>query len=213
MCGGGPSMPKDNSAEIAKQQEAEKQARITNGKAKIDESYAGFNDDFYSSAAESYKSAYMPEIDRQYKAAVDSLTKQLATQGLLTSGEGGRQMGELSRSYEEAKAKYAQNALDYGNSIKTNVAQDRATLISQLEGGGSAENAASQAANMAAARARPGNFSPLGQLFASAGAQAGNAAIGGGSMGTSYAGYGLNTGTDPGLFNATGNKSSNRVVA
>lgn len=203
MCVGG--APKDNSAAIMAQQEAERKARIEGGTKKIDDTFSQFNDDFYNSRSKAYSDYYMPEIDRQYKAAQDSLTNSLGARGLLTSGQGAKELSDLATQYQRYKDQYTQGSLDYANSLRTNTQSQRAAMISQLEGGGSIDNAANMASTYAANQARPASFSALGNLFQGATAQAANAAMAGSNA------FNMNN-SQPTFFNATGSKGSTQFI-
>lgn len=204
MCGGG-SAPKDRSAEIAAQQEAERKARIEGGTREIDAAFAPFDDNLYQGRTDAYDAFYFPDIDRQYKAAQDALVNRLGTSGNLTSSSGSQQLADLAKQYETIKAQYTQNGLDFAQQAKLNMADKRSQMISQLEGGGSIENAKNMAATYAAASSRAPTFSALGNLFGSAAGQVANANTG--------AAMGYNpVSTVSGLFNATGSKSSQATV-
>lgn len=175
MCIGGQKDQSGAQREEAARIEAERQARIAGGTAKIDENFANFNDDFYGTKTKAYNDFYLPEIDTQYKAANDDLINHLGAN--LSGSEGAKQIGNLAKQYERQKASYAQNGIDYANDIKSNLATTRAQLISQLEGGGSIINAGDQARIAAQNYASSKQFSPLASLFSSASGQAANAVI------------------------------------
>ena len=62
MCTSKP--PKDNSAQIARQQEAERQARIAEGQTAIDTSFGNFNDDFFQGYQDQYTNYLCASIGR-----------------------------------------------------------------------------------------------------------------------------------------------------
>jgi len=53
MCLGG-DVPKDNSAEIARTAEAARQGRIGEGRSAIDQSFSGFDDNFFTGYQNDY---------------------------------------------------------------------------------------------------------------------------------------------------------------
>lgn len=100
-----PSQPKDNSAQIAEQKEKERQDRIKAGQAAIDDAFGQFNDDYYGNISSGYTSYYNPQVDQQYKDALDKLTLQLGQQGILQSSEGSKQIGKLQENYQQQKSR------------------------------------------------------------------------------------------------------------
>ena len=76
MCSKKPK--KDKSAEIARQEEAKRQARIAQGQRGIDSAFSGFNDEFYGNYGKQYSDYYNPQLNDQYSDAVKRLTLQLA---------------------------------------------------------------------------------------------------------------------------------------
>jgi hypothetical protein len=194
------SEPKDRSAEIAAQQEAKRQAAIRDGTTAIDNTFSQFNDDFYGNRTKAHSEYYLPELDRQYKQATDRLVNSLG--GNMSGSEGAKALGELTRQYEQQKASIINSGLNYGNEARLNTANQRAQLISQLEGGGSVQNAGALATNYAKALGSQNNFSPLGNLFGSATAQGANAML---APANGYAPV------DTGFFNSRGSKSTSEV--
>lgn len=198
MCGG--KAPKDNSAQL----EAERQARIRAGTAKIDDTFAQFNDEFYNNRSNAYKDFYLPELDRQYKAAQDSLINSLG--GNINGSEGAKAIGNLTKQYEAEKARLIQAALDQATEARLGTQNQRSQLISQLEGGGSVDNAAAMASTYAGNLARARTFSPLADLFSSATQQYANASN------ASTAGFAPVDTSISGLFNTRGSRTAQRQV-
>lgn len=198
MCMGG-DVPEDKSAEI----EAKRQARIQQGTQAVDDTFKGFDDAFYAGRTKAYNDNYAPQLDKQYKEANDALINRLG--GNINGSEGAKAFGELTKQYEEQKARMIENGINYGNDTRMSLSNQRSQLISQLEGGGSIENAGSMATNYAAGLARPQQFSPLANLFSSGSAQFANA------NNASSNGY-APVDTSVGLFNGTGSKTANRNV-
>jgi hypothetical protein len=83
MCFGKP--PEDNSAQIARQQEDERRARVSQGTAKVDEAFSRFDQPYYEGVGKAYQDYYAPQLDRQYQKARDQLTYSLADSGGLAS--------------------------------------------------------------------------------------------------------------------------------
>ncbi len=176
MCSSSP--PRDNSAEIARQQEAERQARIAEGQAKIDEQFAGFNDDFYNDYQTKYNSFYYPQLDDQYGDARKRLTLQLARTGNLTSSAGANQMGDLQEYYNDQRTGITNQGLNSLNEIRANIDSTKSQLYNDNRSAADPGSAAAAAAS-AASNLQPGvPDSPLANMFASFFQNAGGAAQG-----------------------------------
>src|SRR3546814_21199857 len=65
----GGKTPKDNAAEIARQQEEARQQRIRDGQSAIDTNFAQFNDPYFDDYRQDYMAYYQPQLDRQYQNA------------------------------------------------------------------------------------------------------------------------------------------------
>lgn len=203
MCGG----PKDNSAEIARQQEQKRQARIAAGRSEVDQTLSGFDDDFFKQRSDEYAAHYLPQVDRQFEDARDTSVKGLARQGALGSSWGARMMADLSRAYETNRGDIANRAVDTARQTRSSIEGVRGDLYGQLEAGLSPGDAASRAALAAEQYQTASDYSPLGDLFAGQLGQFGNAAI---LQQQGYRGTGLNF-LNPGGTKRT-TTPSNRVV-
>lgn len=200
MCGSG-GRPVDNSAEIARQQEAERQARIKEGQAKIDEQFVGFNDDFYNNYQTTYNDYYYPQLDDQYSDARKRLTLQLAKTGNLTSSAGANQMGDLQEFYNNQRTNVTNQGLNSLNELRANIDSTKSQLYNDNRSAADPGSAAAAAAS-AAANLQPGRpDSPLANMFASFFQNAGNsgsAYLAGDSYGrtknTGVQNYNTNTG-------------------
>lgn len=175
MCLGG-SVPQDNSAELAAQQEATRQANITQGTANVNSAFdSSFNPDYYSGITQNYENYYNPQLDQQYQNALNTLTSQLGQQGILQSSEGARQLALLKNSYTTNQQTVANNASNAAATAKQNVAAQKNTLLAQAQQAGDPSALATQAQETASSIASPVNYSPLGSVFAGALGQGTNA--------------------------------------
>lgn len=152
---GGGSAP-DYAAQMA--------ARQQNAQSIVDKSFSGFNDDFYSGRKQAYLDYYSPEYQKQQKAAEEALASSIASRGLSASSIGAKEMGDFSSRASDAWTQILRGADDYVNSIKSNIAAQKASLVA---GGTNAADSVlqQQAADAAALASATPNFSPLGQLF------------------------------------------------
>lgn len=185
MCMGSKSSapPPDNSAAIAREEEAKRQARITQGQSSIDSSFAGYDDNFYHNYQNDYSNYYTPQLDDQYDKARKRLTLDLAKTGNLTSSAGATQMGDLKGAYDHRMTGIQGEAMDAVNNLRGNVDNAKSSLYADNRNAADPGNAAS----MAAARAtslRPGTpTSPLADTFADFFNNVGNAAGASGGFG------------------------------
>ena len=162
LLGGAPKA--DNSAEIARQEEAARQARIQAGQTAIDEQFAGFNDDYYKKYETDYLGYYTPQLDEQYADARKKATLKLAGSGGLQTSAGASQLADLFKGYSDQKATLAGSAIDAVNDMRGKIDQNKTDLY------GLNRNAAdpAQATAMATQRAsgiQPPAFVPLGNVF------------------------------------------------
>jgi len=165
MCSGG-SVPKDNSAQLAAQEEQRRQDAIEQGRVAIDQAFTGFNDNYYNKASQDYLGYYNPQLDEQYTTAKDTLVKNLARQGLLNSGVGAKQLGDLTTTYERNKGLIGNQAADASQQLRSQVQSNKSNLYALNTGSADANSLATQAA-AAAGGIVPGGYSPLGDVFAS----------------------------------------------
>jgi len=176
MCSSSP--PRDNSAEIARQQEAERQARIVEGQKKIDEQFVGFNDDFYNDYQTKYNDFYYPQVDDQYTDARKRLTLDLARTGNLTSSSGANKMGDLQEYYNDQRTGITNQGLNSLNEIRANIDSTKTQLYNDNRSAADPGSAAAAAAS-AASNLQPGiPDSPLANVFSAFFQNAGGAASG-----------------------------------
>lgn len=163
MCKSSP--PKDNSAEIARQQEAARQARIRTGQSNIDSAFSGFNDQFYNNYQDQYTGYYNPQLQDQYGDAVKRLTLQLAQSGNLTGSAGANQLGDLQEYYDQQKLALTNRALDAVNSLRGNIDAKKSQLYADNRAAADPGSAASAAASAAQYLQPTAPSSPLANVF------------------------------------------------
>lgn len=170
------SSPKiDNTAQIQAQQEAdqarareiERANQIRAGRDSVNAAFTGFDEPFYESRRKSVMDYYQPDLTQQFDDARRNLEFALARAGITYSTEAGRQQGLLARQYENATADVGRRADQAVTDTRTQVENQRATLLNQLE----ATADPSAASNAALARSQtlrtaPVEYSPLGDVFA-----------------------------------------------
>lgn len=167
MCFMGGSLPADNSAAIAQQQQAQREANVNAGRSAIDQSFSQFNQPYYDQQVKAYNDYYKPQIDTQFQDARRALTLNLARSGNLASGAGARELSQLQGKYATDRAQSENDALNYGNTVRSNVETERNRLYQQNLAAADPSSIGSAAqASVGALGVQP-TFSPLGNLFAS----------------------------------------------
>ncbi|UUJ74518.1 hypothetical protein [Microcystis phage Mae-Yong1326-1] len=156
-------------AEEARAAEAARQQRIQQGRAKVDQAFAGFDDNFFAGRRQAVLDYYEPELTKQFNDARRQMEFALARAGLTKSSEAGRQMGNLNDRFQVASADVARRAEDAVSRLRADVDNQRAGVISQLEAtadpSGAANAALSRSKVLQGARI---GFDPLGDIFAGA---------------------------------------------
>lgn len=203
MCLGG--APQDNSADIARSQAAEREARVREGTGRINDTFSKFDDSYYSGLGKSYLDFYRPELDRQYGDAQKQLTYRFADSGNLDSGAANQKFADLAQNYALQTNQLGDRALNTQQQGRADVEKNRSDLISQLESGSGVESTASSALARAGSMSAPPQYSPLGDVFSQfTGAMANSRAL----QGQGYAGLPIGGG----LPTLNGGKSSVKTV-
>lgn len=161
-----PKPPKDNSAEIARQQEEARQAKVTEGQKSIDDTFGQFNDDYYGNINKGYSDYYNPQLDQKYKDAVEKLTYQLGRQGILQSTAADKRFGEAKEQYDLTRTDVANRALSAEQEVKSNVENQKNSLISLNTSAADPSLISSRASASAAGLNSAPVYSPIGDIFA-----------------------------------------------
>jgi len=166
MCMSSPKMPVDNSAQIAREEEAKRQARIAEGRSAIDSAFNSYNDDFYNNYQQDYIGYYTPQLDDQYGDARKRLTLQLAKTGNLTSSAGANQMGDLQEYYNQQQTGITNQALNAVNDLRGNIDARKSQLYADNRSAADPGSAAAAAASAAGSLTPSMPQSPLANVFA-----------------------------------------------
>ncbi len=165
MCG---SKPKDNSAEVARQNEEARQAKIRQGQQSIDDTFAQtFTDDYFGGLTKNYEDYYSPQLQQQYDDARKELTFQTARAGNTESTAANDIFAKLEKQKQDAYTKITNDALAAAGKAKSDVAAQKSNLYSLNNAAADPTQASSQAAQAALQLNQPVSYSPLGQVFAS----------------------------------------------
>lgn len=166
MCGGGGG-GSDNSAELARQQETQRQAQIQAGQANIDTTFGNtFTDDYYNGLTKNYEDYYNPQLATQYDDALKELTFQTARSGNAESTAGNDLFAKLEKAKSDASTQIANDALAATGKAKSDVAAQKSNLYSLNNAAADPTQASSQASQAALQLNQPTSYSPLGSIFA-----------------------------------------------
>ena len=156
---------RDRSAEIARQQETQRTARITQGRASIGKQFEQFDDPFFSGVEQSALDFFNPQLEDQFQTTREKLIKNLARSGNLNASTGARQIGDLQKALGEQQGIVGNRALGFANDARADVESNRSALLSSLNATADPFAAANSAAARAQSLSAPQQFSPLGDLF------------------------------------------------
>lgn len=204
MCFFGRSAPQDNSANIAAQAEADRQARVKEGRAAVDAKFAPYDDSYFDTYKDKYLDYYTPQIDDQSSAARKQLILRLATTGNLTSSYGADQLAEFSKMDRARRDQLTNDAYSAASDLRSKTENARGDLYNLASTAADPSTAAAAAATRVASLEAPQTFSPLGNVFADAANLAASA------VAAERRGY---TGTGTGLFRPSRSAGSSYVVA
>jgi hypothetical protein len=198
--------PKNSSAAAAKKaaKEAKKaeelrQARIAQGQNNIDQSFDGFNDDYFRGFRKDYEGYYLPELDDQYARAREQTTFQLFRQmGGDEHSAGAKKRGRLHRTYLDGRTDVANKALNAVNDLRSRIEDTKSNLYAFNASAADPGQALSRSTALAGNLQQPIGYGPLHDVFASA------LNSGATVVGAERQGY---RGTGTGLFSPKGSDS------
>jgi hypothetical protein len=152
----------------AKQKEAERQARLNQGKTAIDDLFAGggFDDAFYNKYKDAELGNATSQLDQQYKNAVLKSRYDLARAGLSRSSAANTAKTNLSTQKDFQETGFRTQADQDVAALRTGIQGQQQQAYNQLY----ATEDPSLAANVAANMVKQGqlttpNLQPLGELF------------------------------------------------
>lgn len=197
------NVPKDNSAELARRAEQERQGRIRQGADNINSIFdKTFNDQFFTGARNDALAASLPEIDRQFGNANRKVQLGLESRGIRESDAGVRQMADLFRSYGDARTDAGNRATSFASDLRGKAENQRQQLLAQNLAAADPSQAGSLATAAASAIQPTPPALSFGDLFANAINTAGNAVV--------YRSLNPNASANPFSF---GSNKSARVVS
>lgn len=166
--GGQPAYQEIDPAQEVLDRESVRQNNVNLGKANIDTNFKQFDDKYYDTYKSTYQGNYVPQVDEQYKTAVGKMMTQLAKRGMDRSSVGVARQGELADDYVKAKTTIASEADTAANTLRSNVEASKSNLYALNSSSADPAAAAAQAAGQAKTLVAPPQYSPIGDVFASA---------------------------------------------
>jgi hypothetical protein len=155
----------DSGAAEQRALEIQRQSKIAQGMANIDEQFGRFDDEFYNRRAGEVEQYHLPELNRQATETRNSLAYSLARSGLTRSGVAEDKYGSLDRE----KATQERNVADAGqasaNQLRQDVEGQRTALVNQVQASADPNLAAQAATRTAAAYQTPQSLQPIGNFF------------------------------------------------
>ena len=145
--------------------EKKTQEQIDSGMATINQNFAGFNDDFYKKAATDYTNYATPQMMGDYQNTKNNLTYSLARSGILNSGAAVSKNASLSKELSTNESNIANTAQDQSNQLRTNVSNQRNSLISQVEAGAKPGEVATSTAAATSSLRAPTALPAVGNMF------------------------------------------------
>ena len=155
-----------NEAELARQEEAARQARVREGTTRVNSIFDGqFNDGYFDQQRQRYVDYAKPQVDDQRDKASKELLFAMDRSGQLEGSARADLSGELQKRYDLQNQKVRDDGLAFSTQARTQVEGARGDLIGMLNATGDAEGAANSAVARASALSQPAAYSPLTNLF------------------------------------------------
>lgn len=148
--------------------EVMRQHDVNLGRIGIDKAFNQFGDNYYDKYKSDFTGYYTPQLDEQFAKATDKTTASLADRGMLESSVGANTFADLSKKNAEARTNISNEALDAANKLRGNVENAKSSLYSLNEASANPQAVNAQAVGQATALVAPPQYSPLGEVFASA---------------------------------------------
>lgn len=130
-----------------------------------DQTYAGFNDDFFNRAGQAYINYATPQLAQQYKSTKDSMLYGLANRGLSQSGAKNKAMSDLSLITGRQQQNIADTARETSQDLRSQIEAARSAAINQLYQTGDPSTALQSATSAAAGFQVPQAFNPIANAF------------------------------------------------
>lgn len=159
------SKPDNSEAEETRRREEERQAMIRKGDAAIDNTFAQFDDAFYTGRGQKYLDYAKPQLDDQLSDATKDLLVTLSRSGLSNSSVAANRRQKLEDMANEAERQVLDKGLSYQNQARSAVQSAKDDLRTQNMQMANPTLAANNAIARAQSLTALPEYSPLGALF------------------------------------------------
>lgn len=123
------------------------------------------HDPIWAQQQQAYLDFANPQLNEQYGGAREDLAYALMRQGQGSSSLAGERYGDLTRDFQIRQQDVAEQARGYANQARSNVADQKQSLLTMLNSTADAGAAANAARSQVAALSATPQFSSLGPLF------------------------------------------------
>lgn len=164
LFGGGDDSAK-KAAEQARQDEIQRQAKLTSGKENISSAFSGFDDDYYSGVSSDYLNWALPQLEKQASDAKKALIYALSRGGNLSSSSAAEKQAALAEEYARNKQLLESKAVDFSTGQKQSVENARSNLLSTLTATEDPDVVGESAIRQAQTLSAAPTYDPLGSLF------------------------------------------------
>ena len=169
MClGDGGRRAQQLEAEKQRADEEARQGRVREGADKINQTFAGYDDDFYKGITQNYLDYATPQVEDQFQDAARQLRITLARNSMLNSSVNVDRKAKLQEDFNNAMREQSIKGKQFANATQQNLEAAKTDLLSQNQNIADPILIAQSAANRANAAAELPPYSPLGDLFAGA---------------------------------------------
>lgn len=171
MCfGGGGSAAQDatDTANDINARELIRQNDVKKGKENIDGNFKQFDDPYYQGYEKTYTDNYVPQLDKQYNSSVGKMIAALAERGMDRSSVGAAAQGDIYGDYTNAKTSIASDARSAADTLRSNVENTKSNLYAMNSASADPAAANTMALGQSKSLVAPPQYSPLGDVFASA---------------------------------------------
>lgn len=167
MCfgGGGGGSDAREIQERNEELERQRQQRIREGAAIIDDKFSRFDDGFFGDFKQSFLDFQEPQIDKQFNQARGQATAALVDRGILGSTEGIRALTNIQDRDALVRTNLANQAADRANELRGNLAREKSNLFALNETAADPERITNVAQGAAQSFAAPQAFDPLENVF------------------------------------------------
>lgn len=165
LFGGGSDKSAQRAAEEARQREAQRQARLAQGRGNIETAFSSFDDPYYEGRSKAYSEFALPQLEEQFGKQKQKLVFALSRGGLLNSSSAAQKNRELQDEYQRNRELIESRGQQYGTDARRDVANSRAQLLSILSSTEDPTTVANEATRQAALLREQPAFDPLGNLF------------------------------------------------